>query len=106
MNYTNTSEFLVSVRRDISGVMKRVDEFIDKLDKQIKDKENELDIQLKAFSTLETRESKLKEAKKELAAEQNAINKQKQANRDKQLALEKREEEIDKKLERVKNILT
>ena len=50
MKYTDdASELLTSVRRDMSDVMKRVDEFVDKIDKQIKGKESELDVQIKTF---------------------------------------------------------
>lgn len=106
MNATdNASEFLSSIRQEMSGIMKQVDEFLTKVEEMLKEKENELDEKIKTFSTLGAREKKLKRDKIEFAVEKNAVEKQKIANRDKQLALSKKEEKIDKKLETIKNIL-
>ena len=106
MKSTDTSELLNSVRRDISDVMVNVDKFISKTEKQIKERESEIDGQIKEHSTLKIREKKLKRAKKLFAEEKNAVEVQKEANRNKKIVLDKQERKINEKLETVKNILS
>jgi len=95
--FDESSEFIKEIRGKIADIMKQIDDFVAIVEARVKTRENELTEQMKKFETLKDREAEL-ESKKEL-------HKQTSANRDKQIALDKKEQGLQDKLQRVQSIL-
>ncbi|MHC4269152.1 MAG: hypothetical protein ACYSWS_03420 [Planctomycetota bacterium] len=100
------SEMIKKVRIQIAAILKNVDQFTVNFEAQLLAREKELDEQIKKYANYKEREKEFEEKKKKLVIREKTIQKQKQANRDKQMALNNKEKELNKTLERVKGILS
>lgn len=105
MTFDDSSETVKQIRNELSDLMKKADEFVVLVETRIKGRENELTEQMRKFEILKEKEKKLTEYETELKKRESLINTEKQGLRDKQIVLAKKEEELQSKLERVKNLL-
>ena len=103
--FDNSSETVKQIRNELADLMKKADEFVVLVENRIKARENELTEQIRKFEILKEKEKKLAEYETELKQRENLINKEKQGLRDKQIVLDKKEQELQSKLERVKSLL-
>ena len=100
-----SSQMLKNVRASISELLKKVDDFAVMVEAEIRAREEELDESIKRFKTLGRKEQELKELEERILVKEREIIKQQRANRDFQIALQRKEQELDEKLKRVQNIL-
>lgn len=105
MTTTDSDSFLKDIRLKMSDVMKDLDDFLEMVAQGMKTKSDELDEKVRKYQILKAREQKLLDYEKSLEKRENIIKESKKNQRDKQIALDKREAEIEKRLERLKNIL-
>lgn len=98
-------DFIKKIRSEIADILKQVEDFAVNTEKTINARENELTEQMKKYETLKERENDILRQKEEILKSKKEVTKQVKANRDKQIALEKKEEELQDKLQRVKSIL-
>ena len=103
--FDNSSETVKQIRNELADLMKKADEFVVLVENRIKARKNELTEQIRKFEILKEKEKKLAEYETELKQRENLINKEKQGLRDKQIVLDKKEQELQSKLERVKSLL-
>jgi len=103
--FDDSSEFIKEIRGKIADIMKQIDDFVALVEARIKARENELTEQMKKFESLKEREKELDNKRLEIEKSKKELHKQTQANRDKQIALDKKEQELQDKLQRVQSIL-
>jgi Skp family chaperone for outer membrane proteins len=105
MTFDDSSEFIKEIRVNIADILKQVDDFVNSVENQIKARENELTEMMKKYESLKDKESKLVEDKLALENQRKEVHKQTQANRDMKISLDKKDQELQDKLQRVQSIL-
>jgi len=103
--FDESSEFIKEIRGKIADIMKQIDDFVAIVEARVKTRENELTEQMKKFETLKDREAELENQRLEVEKSKKELHKQTSANRDKQIALDKKEQGLQDKLQRVQSIL-
>ena len=101
-----STDVVKEIRLKLATILKEADDFVALVDKRIQARENELTEQMKKYQSLKEKEKSLENYRLELEKREKEIEVQKKANRDKQIALNRKEEELDNKLIRVKDILS
>ena len=100
-----STDVVKEIRLKIAAILKEADEFVALVDQRVKARENELTEQMKKFEVLKEKEKNLEEYRSELEKREKELGLQTKANRDKQLALENKEKDLESKLRRVQDIL-
>ena len=103
--FDESSEFIKEIRGKIADIMKQIDDFVAIVEARVKTRENELTEQMKKFETLKDREAELENQRLEVEKSKKELHKQTSANREKQIALDKKEQGLQDKLQRVQSIL-
>jgi hypothetical protein len=101
----DSTDIVKEIRLKLAVILKEADEFVELVDRRVKARENELNEQMKKYEVLKDKEKKLEDYRLGLDQREKELEVQKKANRDKQIALEKSEQEIQDKLKRVQSIL-
>jgi len=101
----NSLQLTKEFRQKVLEITKLADELITFVDKSIVDRENELDEKIKKLHILVEKEKLLKIEAQKIVDGNKELKLKINVNREKQLSLEKQEEEIEKKLHRVQTIL-
>jgi len=101
-----SSDLIKEIRNKLAELMKQADETVVLIESKIKERENELDEKIREYAILKEREKKLNDYQNNLKKQETLVNLQKEANREKQIALEKKERELESTLQRVKGLLS
>lgn len=100
-----SEDFIKTLRLRIAEILKETETVIDDIENRITEREKELDNKIKEYEGIKIKEKELNDREQKLETKHREITKQIQANREKQLSLDKREEELKGKLDRVQKIL-
>lgn len=106
MIYKDTSTpILTDVKKLIADLIAKTEEFVLFAEKSIQEKEHELDVKIKELAILKDKEKTIEKEKEKLTEDKRILQKEKQAMRDRQITLERKEKELQLQIQRVQDIL-
>ncbi len=105
MIYEESLKITKDLRAKILEITRLADELVVFVDESTQERENDLDEKIKKLQVLGEKEKMLKAEASKIATQNQEIALAKKANRDKQLSLERKEQEVSEKIKKVQNIL-